>query len=150
MFLTHDAFKTVVENTPLVSIDLIVRNNLGEVLLGRRVNSPAKGAWFVPGGRIRKNESIVEAMARLCTDELGVNRPITNARFLGPFEHFYEDSVFGRKTSTHYIVLGYEIVDDICMDKLPEVQHLDYTWMSEERMLVSNDVHKYTRAYFID
>jgi colanic acid biosynthesis protein WcaH len=31
-------FLSIVEHTPLVSIDLIVRNGDGEVLVGRRVN----------------------------------------------------------------------------------------------------------------
>ncbi|MBJ6922853.1 GDP-mannose mannosyl hydrolase, partial [Vibrio cholerae] len=41
-------FKTVVASTPLVSMDLIVRNRYGQVLLGLRTNRPAQGFWFVP------------------------------------------------------------------------------------------------------
>lgn len=43
-------FKTVVASTPLVSMDLIVRNKRDQVLLGLRTNRPAQGFWFVPGG----------------------------------------------------------------------------------------------------
>ena len=46
----------VVKNTPLVSIDLIIEDTEGNILLGYRLNSPAKHTWFVPGGVIRKNE----------------------------------------------------------------------------------------------
>ena len=59
--LNHDDFVEVVKKTPLVSIDLIVENDRNEVLLGFRKNEPAKNYWFVPGGRILKNERIAEA-----------------------------------------------------------------------------------------
>lgn len=54
MFLRHEDFATVVRSTPLISIDLIVENAHGEFLLGKRLNRPAQGYWFVPGGRVQK------------------------------------------------------------------------------------------------
>lgn len=65
MWLSDETFKSVIQHTPLISIDLIVRNEQGEVLLGKRVNAPAKGYWFVPGGRVRKNETLDDAFVRL-------------------------------------------------------------------------------------
>ena len=56
MLLDKDTFSTVIQNTPLISIDLIVENKKGQILLGKRVNEPALGYWFVPGGRIFKDE----------------------------------------------------------------------------------------------
>lgn len=52
--LPLDTFKTVIESTPLVSIDLIVLNSEGKILLGKRLKHPAQGYWFVPRGRILK------------------------------------------------------------------------------------------------
>ena len=50
--LDVQTFKTVIENTPLVSIDLcLVCNN--QLLLGKRTNEPLKGEWFTPGGSTR-------------------------------------------------------------------------------------------------
>lgn len=54
--LDYALFKTIVDNTPLISIDLIIYNAKSEVLLGKRNNPPAKAHYFVPGGRIYKNE----------------------------------------------------------------------------------------------
>jgi colanic acid biosynthesis protein WcaH len=61
--LSH--FKDLIENAPLVSIDLIVRQREG-ILLGKRVNRPAQGFWFVPGGRVYKNESLAFLYRQLC------------------------------------------------------------------------------------
>src|SRR3954466_13792753 len=54
--LSDAQFADVVRLAPLVSIDLVIRDPDGDVLVGLRTNAPAKGFWFVPGGRIRKNE----------------------------------------------------------------------------------------------
>ena len=48
MHLDDKTFLRVIEATPLVSIDLLVRNERGQVLLGKRANRPAQGLWFVP------------------------------------------------------------------------------------------------------
>ena len=95
MFLDRETFSTVLSSTPLVSIDLVVRNRDGEILLGQRVNRPAKGYWFVPGGRILKNETLAQAFERLTKEELGRSYSISDASLLGPYDHLYEDCVFG-------------------------------------------------------
>ncbi len=65
MLLPLNTFKTIIEHAPLISIDLVVENKQGEVLLGRRNNRPAQGYWFVPGGRILKDELMSDAFKRL-------------------------------------------------------------------------------------
>ncbi len=64
-------FKTIVANTPLISIDFIIRNSEGKALLGQRQNRPAQNFWFVPGGRIFKDESFENAFKRISLEELG-------------------------------------------------------------------------------
>lgn len=77
MFLSTQDFATVVRSTPLISIDLIVENAQGEYLLGKRTNRPAQGFWFVPGGRVQKDETLADAFARLTQAELGLSLPIS-------------------------------------------------------------------------
>jgi colanic acid biosynthesis protein WcaH len=99
--LSHDELAGVVKKTPLVSIDLVVKNNRGEILVGLRKNEPARGFWFVPGGRILKDERIAEAFARIGHDELGIDLAFEDARFLGVFEHLYPNNfLICRWTST--------------------------------------------------
>ena len=56
--LPLSTFKTVIASTPLISIDLVIKNNTGRILLGKRTNRPAQGFWFVPGGRVLKDEPV--------------------------------------------------------------------------------------------
>ena len=150
MWLPDETFKSIIQHTPLISIDLIVRNEQGEVLLGKRINAPAKGHWFVPGGRVRKNETLDDAFVRLVREELGIESGVTraDAKFLGVFEHFYDDCVFNNKISTHYIVLAYLIeVKEIKIEK--SKQHNEFAFYAEKYIRGINDLHQFARNYFL-
>lgn len=138
----------MVAHTSLISIDLIVRNPQGQVLLGQRVNRPAQGCWFVPGGRVRKDERLADAFNRLVQEELGSTQSMSDAVFIGPFEHFYTDNFSGDDFSTHYVVLGYQLNVDALPAQLPHEQHHAYRWFSVDELLNSSDVHLHTKQYF--
>lgn len=146
MLLKKEVFSNVVENAPLVSIDFIVKNSLDQVLLGKRVNEPALGFWFVPGGRIFKDESLDTAFARIIKDELGVMIARSAAQFQGVYEHFYDNNVFNRDFTTHYIVLAHTIE----LNDIPALnnQHSDYRWFDIAELLSCENVHHYTKDYF--
>jgi len=146
--LSRNTFKTIVQNTPLVSIDLIIKNAQDQVLLGRRNNRPAQGYWFVPGGRIRKNETLAQAFKRLTCAELDQAFSLDESCFLGVFEHLYTDSVFDSEISTHYIALGYQLMVDTDFDALPLDQHHQYQWFTLNDLLNDAHVHENTKAYF--
>jgi len=139
----------VVRNAPLVSIDLVVTNARGQVLLGQRTNRPAQGYWFVPGGRILKNEPLDQAFLRLTQDELGRTLSMADAEFLGVYEHFYADNFSGEGFSTHYVVLGYRLHCDIDLDSLPADQHEHYRWWPIHTANNSKNVHANSKAYFM-
>ncbi|WP_456380290.1 GDP-mannose mannosyl hydrolase [Hydrogenimonas sp.] len=147
MFLEREIFSTIIEYTPLVSIDLIVMNGRKEVLLGQRVNEPAKGFWFVPGGRIFKDERIDEAFGRISREELGREFEISTAKFLGVYQHFYDNNVFNDDFSTHYIVLGYLLQTDGDLP-LDERQHDDYRWVGVDDLRKDGNVHRHVKDYF--
>ena len=151
MWLSNEPFLSVVDSTPLISIDLVVLNSKGECLLGQRLNRPAQGNWFVPGGRILKNETLDAAFSRLTLEELGKVSARSDARLLGVYEHFYADSVFaapGQGPDTHYVVLAYQLVmaeDDLLHP--PHAQHDAYHWWPQAEMQACAQVHDNTRAY---
>lgn len=53
MRLEMSLFKTIVANTPLISIDLIIFDKTGKALLGQRHNRPAQNCWFVPWSNLQ-------------------------------------------------------------------------------------------------
>ena len=53
---------------PIVSVEAVITIDNGMLLLKRK-NEPAKGEWWFPGGRIRKGESLEEALFREIKEE---------------------------------------------------------------------------------
>ena len=143
--LDNKTFKTVINSTPLISIDLLVKKD-NKILLGRRINKPAQGYLFSIGGRVYKNESIQQATARIAKTELNIELKLT-PKFAGVFEHFYDDGIY-KDVSTHYINLAYEVDINNEILNLPNDQHNEYQWLSINELLNSKQVHKYVKNYF--
>ena len=151
--LDDATFKTIIDSAPLISIDILLKKG-DKVLLGKRVNKPAQGYFFSTGGRIKKNESIDNAMARVALNELNIElfssippRGVkSRPKFIGVFEHFYDDSIY-KNVSTHYVDIAYEYKVEEIPD-LPTEQHSEYKWFTIGELLESKQVHKYTKNYF--
>jgi len=149
--LSDGEFVEVVRNTPLVAIDLIVRNRGNEVLVGLRNNAPARGYWFVPGGRVHKDETLSRALSRIVAQELGLDVCARDARFVGLYEHLYPDNYRGdAEFGTHYVVLAHELHADPALGGLPDEQHRAYRWAADTELATDEKVHANTRAYFVD
>ena len=150
MFLSRDDFGHVIRHAPLVSIDLIVRDERGRVLVGLRRNRPAQGFLFTPGGRIYKDELLDAAFVRITEAELGQAIPRSQASFLGVYEHLYGDNALEiTDVSTHYVVLAYQLRVEASALELPEGQHEQFEWMAVDEIVGHPAVHQNTQAYFL-
>ena len=152
MFLNDEKFAKLVAISPLISIDICILKD-SDLLLGKRKNSPAKNFYFVPGGRIRKNEKIDYAIDRLLAEELGLILKSNEKKFLGIFEHFYEENFLENSNfGTHYIVLAFLIKHED-VQKITEVvnfidQHSEYIWYNlNNKNNKDLKVHKYSLDY---
>ena len=142
-------FLEIIKATPLVSIDLIISNPSEKVLLGKRINSPAKDYWFVPGGRISKNETISHALKRISRVEVGLELPTENPILLGAYNHIYEDNFLNVDgINTHYVVLAFAIQLQQEIEVKPDEQHSDLKWWGIDKLLKEPTVHHNTKAYF--
>jgi colanic acid biosynthesis protein WcaH len=149
-WLETAVFKQVVQHAPLISIDLLIYNGNNEVLLGQRKNQPARGSWFVPGGRIMKDESIRSAFSRIVLSEVGIAATTDQAVFHGVYEHFYEGENFASEPGfgTHYIVIAFELKLEEALPTLPMEQHGNYQWFSIPGLLQDEGVHRHVKNYF--
>jgi colanic acid biosynthesis protein WcaH len=147
-FLDPELFGVVVENTPLVAIDFIVIDS-ESMLVGKRINRPAKDMFFVPGGRICKGESFKSAFSRVSETEIGKSLAPDDCKFLGIFDHFYPNSAVSEDISTHYTVLAH-VVDirdhDLDLDKMFD-QHTEFKMMRMQTVVDNNRVHENTKTY---
>lgn len=154
MKLSNELFSTVVAHAPLISIDLVLVSADDKVLLGERMNRPAQGFWFVPGGRVHKDERLDDALTRLIRAELGNHVPVAGWKFIGLYEHHYPDDshVALRGVNTHYVVAGLTLrlsapADNVQIDARD--QHVVERWWSVPELMGSAAVHDNTKAYFI-
>lgn len=153
--LSHELFKEVVKNTPLIAIDFCITNNEDKVLLGMRNNNPAKGFYFTFGGIILKNETIDNAFSRISKNELDIEILQSECIFNGVHEQMYKENFLNTQDfDTHYIVLSYKFKD--CEGKIkPKIskeagysdQHQDFIWMSKDELLTNKVVHPYVRSF---
>jgi len=140
----------LVRGLPLVSVDLVLVRGGTEILLGLRTNRPAQGSWFVPGGRILKDEPRADALKRVAARELGIADVAgLKPQLLGVFEHFYPDCFAGDiGVSTHYVVIAHRI--DVPLGfEVPgcDNQHAELRWWPIAEAAANTDVHRYTRDY---
>jgi len=154
MLLEKD-FKYTIENIPLISLDLIIKNKKREILLGLRNNSPAKGYYFVPGGRIFKNEQIKDSIKRISKNEFGFEITNKDITIKGVYDHIYKNGdnfLNNVKFNTHYIVIccEYKYYKDIDLNKLPKEQHSNYKFMSNNDLIKDDKVHYYVKNYFLE
>jgi colanic acid biosynthesis protein WcaH len=108
--------------------------------VGLRANEPAKGKWFVPGGVVRKDERLSEAFARIVKVEIGLEASIGDAKFIGVYEHLYNNNVFEAEGfGTHYVVLAHELNLDHRPSIVSDRQHSEFHWMTVAQVISSPD-----------
>jgi len=64
-------YELITDSIPIASVESIISKG-NSLLFLRRQNSPAKGEWWFPGGRIRKGETLTEALYREVKEETGL------------------------------------------------------------------------------
>lgn len=147
--LNREELAELIRLAPLVSIDLIIENSAGKILLGMRNNEPARGFLFVPGGRILKNERVADAFKRIVKDELGIEADYRDTELIGVFDHIYDTNfVHQPGFGTHYVVLAHRIKIDDNIDITSDDQHSELLWLDKTELLNNEKVHPHTKAYF--
>ena len=71
--LPLDAFYFVSQLTPLINVDLLIKNKKGQALLTWRNDQFYGPAWHIPGGIIRFKEKIEDRIVKVAQLELGVS-----------------------------------------------------------------------------
>lgn len=81
--LSEKDFHKIYQKVPRVTVDIIIRDKRG-ILLIKRAIKPDIGKWHFPGGTIYYKEKILDAVKRKAKEETGLQ--IRIKKFLGVFE----------------------------------------------------------------
>ncbi len=74
-------------NNPATAVVILLINNEGKILLGKRKNEPKKDYWDNPGGFVDVGESAEETVVREMREETGLN--ISIEKYLGSIPDIY-------------------------------------------------------------
>lgn len=136
--LSPSEHRMILENTPICCVDLVIRKG-GKVLLVKRKMAPSKNEWWVPGGRVLKNERLIDTARRKAREEVGLKIKIE--RMLDVIEMFFKDGRYPNlKGGTHgvsIVFLASANSKKIRLDK----DHLAYKWAGK----IERDLHPYVK-----
>ncbi len=109
--IPFNKYAKLLEDLPILCVDIIVQNSHGEYLLIKRANEPKKNRWWVIGGRVLKGETLRIAAMRKVKQEIGLR--VKNLRPVGYFELVNGVNPFGLKFRYHTISIVFRaIIDD--------------------------------------
>jgi len=136
-YIEQELYNKILENIPIACVDVAIIVD-GSALLVKRKDAPAKGEWWVPGGRILKGETMKEAAKRKALEEVGllchVGPIIHTAETIFP-DGPYDISV--HSINSCFFLYPYEKIHSLNLD----THHEDYKWVTS----IPNDIHPYVR-----
>jgi colanic acid biosynthesis protein WcaH len=86
-------YTKILASVPVPTVDILVIRDK-KCLLVRRQNRPLKGHWWLPGGRVMRGETLLDAVSRKLSEELGIIE-FQNGEYVGVYEDQYRDNDFG-------------------------------------------------------
>ena len=111
---------------PLIGTGVLIFNETGQVLLGKRLGAHGEGTWSFPGGHLELNETPEQCAIRETAEEVGLT--VKNPQELG-FTH----TVFSE--TKQYITLFYAVSAE---NGIPENKEPDkcecWQWFDLEKL----------------
>jgi ADP-ribose pyrophosphatase YjhB (NUDIX family) len=140
-FLPAEIHKICLDSVPIVSVDVVIINNqLDKTLLFKRKSKPLDGIFYTLGGRVLKNESIVDTAIRKLKEEAGITIPKKDLFLGGIMEEFFEDSIYqGVGTHNVNIFFGYIASQNVIIQI--DSQHSQVQWFD----IKSQGLHHHVR-----
>ncbi len=71
-FLSKEEFDYIYSKVPRLTIEIILKNDEGKILLTKRAIEPCIGQWHLPGGTVAFGESLKAAVLRVAKRELSI------------------------------------------------------------------------------
>ena len=107
-FIPLPEYKSIIKSVPILCVDVIAQNSVGEYLLLKRANEPLKNIWWVIGGRVHKGELMIQAAIRKVKEEISLN--IKNLNLMGYYEEIFDKNSFNINSKLHTVSIVYSTV----------------------------------------
>jgi colanic acid biosynthesis protein WcaH len=142
MLIPDDFYQKILLVMPIICVDLLVVDQAERVLLIRRKNEPAKGQWWVPGGRVHMGEMRLAAAVRKLREECGLTADGQSLAEIATEDVILpvgEDGVSHAVVTLYYVEVGGN--PNVVLDG----QSDGYDWRTRNAWL-AEDIHPYLRG----
>jgi ADP-ribose pyrophosphatase YjhB (NUDIX family) len=162
--LSKELYGGIVANIPTVCVDIILQREVDDkVLLFYRRDKPAKGLWWLPGGRMLKGETFFETALRKVRDEMGhgskLNGQVEAVAVTNVWNTFFHDSSWdsdreegkeGCQTVNISVFCRLKTTDvllhEVSAGESSEWAVEAYRWVPVEELLQPGNYDKYVRV----
>lgn len=132
-------YKEIHRNVPIVCVDVVITNGK-EFLLMKRRNQPEKDTWWLPGGRVLKNELLEDAVARFLKKESGLKGKADD--FLG-FRELFSSPGYFPGINAHTIGFVFKVNVSANPRISLDQQHSKARWFSK----INPSWHPYVKTF---
>ncbi|MBW2963174.1 NUDIX domain-containing protein [Candidatus Woesearchaeota archaeon] len=139
--IPNDLYKKIIENMPICCVDAVVHHDK-KVLLVYRTEEPCKDQWWLPGGRILKNEKLEEAVKRKVLEETGL--AVSIEKKFGVYEVMWENGPFGG--GVHAVSVNFLVRPEEGLKIKLDNTSSGYRWVDE----AEGDLHDYVKKVLND
>lgn len=124
------------------------------VLLAKRGQEPAKGAWSLPGGAVELGEKVIDALKREMREEVGIE--IEVGGLIRVLDRIIQDDQ--ERIRYHYIIVDYwgckvsgdakpgSDASDICFVPLTQIEKKDIHREVRETILMAAEMRERAKA----
>lgn len=134
-----EIYREIHRSLPVVCVDIIITDGK-RFLLAKRSNEPEKNKWWMPGGRILKNELLKEAAARFLKKETGLRGK--QYELLG-FHEFFASPGYFPGINAHTIAFVFRVKAAGGSRIRLDGQHSEARWFSR----VDKSWHPYVKRF---
>lgn len=111
---------------PRIGIAVLIKNDQGHLLLGRRRQSHGEATWGPPGGHLEFGETPEEGAKREAREETGIT--LSSVRFLGITHDFFDTE------QKHYVSLFMEGQTSEAAQNLEPHKCEGWSWFSLDNL----------------
>ena len=129
MNIKKNLYRKIMESVPIVCVDAIIINEKREYLLVKRNNDPLKNKFWMVGGRLHKNELLINGIKRKIKEEVGIKK--SSIKYIGFFEEFFSKTEQKINGKFHAISFVFKVLVDSKIKIKIDNQSAEYKWFNK-------------------